>query len=126
MDTLRETDGDHFGDAKAMVEYATARRALTINHEYRYMPTFPVANGFSMVAVLASWSRLRLLQQPVRHGDSLLRLMLWYNNQEPVEWVIGGFTRSADDASLVPSRARVSLLQVAKRRSWYDDHRIRS
>jgi len=80
-----------FGDAKAMVRVCDEHGALlTINHEYRYMPTFPVAkrlldSGCIGELVKGETFTSNLFDMGTHYFD----LMLWYNNQEPVEWVIG-------------------------------------
>lgn len=80
-----------FGDAKAMLKACTDRGTLlTINHEYRYMPSFPVAKRLLDEEKIGKLSRVETFASNLFDmGTHYFDLMLWYNNQEPVEWVMG-------------------------------------
>jgi UDP-N-acetylglucosamine 3-dehydrogenase len=89
-----------FGDAKAMVRACDEAHCLfTINHEYRYGRLFPVAkrlldHGFVGDLVRVETFTSNLFDMGTHYFD----LMLWYNNQEPVEWVMGQIDASGGHA----------------------------
>ena len=80
-----------FGGAKAMVSTCDENSVmLTINHEYRYMPSFPVAKRLLDYGFIGELLRVETFTSNLFDmGTHYFDLMFWYNNQQPVEWVMG-------------------------------------
>jgi len=80
-----------FGDAKAMVRVCAEKGVmLTINHEYRYMPQFAPVKRLLDAGRVGDLVRIESYTSNLFDmGTHMFDLMNWYNNQQPVKWVMG-------------------------------------
>ncbi len=91
MGPLREADGDDLWRCEGHGQRGRENGAmLTINHEYRYMPQFAPVKRLLDAGCVGELTRIEAYTSNLYDmGTHIFDLMNWYNNQQPVKWVMG-------------------------------------